>query len=203
MQIAIIGAGSVGESLGRGWAAGGHDVVFGVRDTGAEKVQRLLSRVEGTARATSVPEAAEAGEVVVLAVPGAAVVDVADRLGTALAGKTVVDPTNQLHPPEDGRSLAERVAHVVSDAHVVKAFNTVGAERLRDPVVDGERATMFLCGDSAAAKQTVSGLAEDLGFEVVDTGVLGDAGMLEDLARLWIHLSRKHGRSIAFRLLGA
>jgi predicted dinucleotide-binding enzyme len=74
---------------------------------------------------------------------------------------------------------------------------------MTNPVIGGERATMFLAGDDEAAVKTVATLANDLGFEPLVVGGLSAAGHLEHLARFWIHLSREYGRDIAFRLLGA
>ena len=83
MRIAVIGAGNIGRTLGGKWAAAGHQVVYGVRSPGAP----------GTA---SVADAVAAAEVVVLAVPGAAAKDVLATLGAALAGKVVIDATNDI-----------------------------------------------------------------------------------------------------------
>jgi predicted dinucleotide-binding enzyme len=145
--------------------------------------------------------AAERGDVVVLALPAAVVTDVAADLGDALAGKPVLDAANEYPNATSGRSIAARVADAAPDAHVVKAFNTIGANRMADPVVDGEPGTMFLAGDDSGAIDSARTLASDLGFEPVVAGDLGAAGHLEHLARFWIHLSREYGRDIAFRLL--
>lgn len=200
MHVAILGTGSVGSALGAGWVEQGHDVVFGSRNPDSADVQSLVDVLGDAATATDLEDAASQGEVVVLAVPGAAVVGLARELASALAGKPVVDATNTYSPPPD-RSLAETVADAAPDAWVVKAFNTIGANRFTDPVIGGETATMFLAGDDLDANDAVAGLAEDLGFDAFDVGGLDAAGMLEDLARFWIYLSRGHGRDIGFRLL--
>jgi hypothetical protein len=191
MRIGIIGTGSVGTALATGFAAAGHDVVLGSRSP------TETAGPEGVS-VESQQDAADQGEVVVLAVPGGATAVVAADLADALAGKPLVDATNEYPEPAADRSLAERVADAAPGANVVKAFNTIGANRMTDPVVDGERATMFLAGE---ATDTVADLAADLGFEPVVAGDLRAADRLEHLARLWIDLSREHGRDIAFRLL--
>ena len=53
MKIAIIGAGNVGGALGANWAKKGHDIVFGVRDPKAEKIQALLKTIGGKATAST------------------------------------------------------------------------------------------------------------------------------------------------------
>jgi hypothetical protein len=208
MKIGIIGAGNVGGTLGKGWAARGHDVVFGVRDPQDAKVQAAVKAAGGRARAASVGEAAAAAEVVVLATPWGAVPD-ALRAAGSLAGKVLVDATNPLTPDFSALALGhttsggERVARWAPEAKVVKAFNTTGFANMADPRFGGQSASMFLCGDDAAAKKTVAGLAEALGFEPVDAGPLTQARLLEPLAMLWISmaLAYGHGPGIAFKLL--
>lgn len=65
---------------------------------------------------------------------------------------------------------------------MVKAFNTTGAENMADPQYGSLQASMFLCGDDAAAKSVVTQLGEELGFEIVDSGPLSNARLLEPLA---------------------
>jgi len=88
-------------------------------------------------------------------------------------------------------------------ARVVKAFNTMGWETMADPVIDGRNALGLVAGDDPDAKQTVLALARGLGFEAVDAGGLDAAELLEDLARLWVHLAFRagQGRGVAFALL--
>ncbi|HRQ42177.1 MAG TPA: NAD(P)-binding domain-containing protein [Chloroflexota bacterium] len=207
MKIAIIGTGSVGRALGAGWAQKGHAVIFGSRHPDEEKVRQLLEMAGANARA-ALPEAAAAeAEVVVLAVPGTAVATTIPTLGD-LSGKILVDATNPIAP---GLQLAvghitsgaEQVAALASGAHVVKAFNTTGAENMADPIYQGEPITMFICGDDMAAKTAVSQLAQDLGFDVADVGDLSKARLLEPMALVWISLAMPQGmgRNIAFKLV--
>jgi predicted dinucleotide-binding enzyme len=95
------------------------------------------------------------------------------------------------------------VAGWARGARVVKALNSTAAGSMLDPRYGPDRATMFVCGDDAAAKATVSDLVGALGFEVVDAGPLRNARLLEPLAMLWITLAYPlgHGPHIAFRLL--
>jgi predicted dinucleotide-binding enzyme len=74
---------------------------------------------------------------------------------------------------------------------------------MANPDYNGQRATMFYCGDELEAKKVAASLAEDLGFEAVDAGPLREARCLEPLALLWIHLALKQGLgvNIAFKLM--
>ncbi|HTG32225.1 MAG TPA: NADPH-dependent F420 reductase [Thermoanaerobaculia bacterium] len=206
MRIGVIGAGSVGGALGRGWLRAGHEVTFGVRNPSDPKSARL--REETGAQAASVAEAAASGEVVVFATPWEATQDAVKSAGD-LAGKIVFDCTNPLAPRLSGlthgfdTSAAEQVASWAPGARVVKIFNTTGANNMENPDFHGVAATMFYCGDDAEAKATGAGLAADLGFDPVDAGNLEQARLLEPLALLWIRLAyvQNQGRDIAFKLM--
>ena len=208
MKIGIIGAGNIGGTLGRAWAAKGHEVVFGVRDPRGPKVQELVKATGGKARAASPAEAAAHGEVVLLATPWAAA-QAALRGAGDLTGKILIDATNPLRPDLSGLTLghttsaAEEVARWAPGATVVKAFNTIGAQHMANPRFGTQSASMLICGDDAAAKKAVLALAEVLGFDPVDAGPLTQARLLEPLAMLWISLAYAygHGADIAFKLL--
>lgn len=192
MNIAIIGTGNVGSALADGFSAAGHSVVLGSRNP---------ANAHDSVETTTQRDAAEQCDVVVLALPAGVVVDVATDLRDVLVGKPVIDATNEYPTATAQRPVAARLAEAIPDSHVVKAFNTIGANRMRDPVIDGERTTMFLAGTDEQAIETVVTLVDDLGFEPFVAGDLSAASHLEPLARFWIDLSREHGRDIGFRLL--
>lgn len=208
MKIAIIGAGNVGSTLGKAWAAKGHEIVFGVRDPRSAKTQDVVRATGAKARAASVADAAGACDVVLLATPWPSTQEAVRSAGD-LAGKVVIDATNPLKPDLSGlavgltSSAGEEVARWAKGARVVKCFNTIGAEHMSDPRIAGQSASMFLCGDDVGAKSTVARLATELGFESVDVGPLTQARLLEPLAMLWISMAYAHGlgTGIAFKLL--
>lgn len=206
MKVGIIGAGNVGGTLGRLWTARGHEVFFGVRDPFARPP---VSRGKApTVRSGSVAQAAEFGDVVVLATPWGATRDAIQAAGS-LSGKVVIDCTNPLAEDLAGlaighsTSAAEEVARWAPGAQVVKCFNTLGAQNFPDPLFGDQRASMFLCGDDRRAKDTVAALGVDLGFDMIDAGPLTRARLLEPLAMLWISLAYAQGLGprIAFKLL--
>lgn len=207
MNIAIIGAGRVGAALGTRWAVAGHAVMYGVRRPDDPKMVPLL---EGTpnGRAGSVAQAAAFGDVVVLATPWSAT-ESAVRAAGKLAGKVVVDVTNPLTETFSGLTVGhtssggEMVAGWAKGAKVVKTLNSTGSNNMLDPKYGEDAVTMFVCGDDAAAKATVSELVKALGFDVVDAGPLASARLLEPLAMLWISLAYAWGQGteIAFRLM--
>jgi len=196
MKIAIIGAGNVGGTLGKLWAAKGHEIVFGVPDPNEKKYREVAQAAGGKTRTASVKEAAAFGDAVMLATPWPATKDAINSAGD-LKGKIVVDCTNPLAPDLSGlmlgttNSAGEEVGRWAKGAKVVKAFNTIGAPNFGNPQFGSEKASMFICGDDAGAKSAVGKLAAELGFDVVDAGPLTASRMLEPLAMLWIHLAFK------------
>jgi len=206
-STAIIGAGRVGGHLGDRLAHAGYQVRLGVRHP-AEATE-LRQRFADRAAVVGTQEAAAAADVIFLCVPAAHAVAASRALGD-LEGKILVDCTNPvawedgpvLAPPAEG-SVAQAIAAAVPGAKVVKGFNTFGAEVHRDPDLGGVAADVLLAGDDGLAKQRVSEIAAAIGFVPIDAGPLRNAGLLEALAVLWIHLATKGGRSreMAFKVL--
>ena len=204
MNIAVIGAGGVGETLGKAWARRGHSVTFGVRDPAAEKSRKLAS--SGIAVRTN-RDAAASAQVIVLATPWQATREAVRACGD-LAGKIVIDCTNPLKADFTGLDVglttsgAEQVASWASGARVFKAMNQIGSNLMDEPKVPGGQAVMFVAG-GADGKPEVMSLVGELGFDTIDAGDLAIARLLEPYAMLWIHLAlrRGFGRDIAFALL--
>ena len=211
MKLAIIGAGSVGGTLGTAWAQkAGHEIFFGVRNPQSDKVQALVGSLGGMARAGTAAEAATSADVIVLATPwnGA---EAAIRSMGDVSGKIILDATNPLAMGSDGLGLeighstsaGEKVQGWAKGASVFKTLNTTGYGNMADPVFHGVKSAMFVAGDDAAAKPKVIALVAALGFEVIDAGPLRNARLLEAHAMLWIELALKRGlgRDFAFAIL--
>jgi NADPH-dependent F420 reductase len=209
MQLAVIGAGNVGGTLGKRWARAGHAVTFGVRDPAATKVVGLVREIGPGCDATSVSECARQAAVVVLTVPWESAQD-ALRAAGDLRGRILIDATNPVVMTPDGlrqglvightSSAAEQVARWADGARVVKAFNTTGWQNMANPVYGSHGLSMLLCGDEPEAKKVVTGLAEQLGFEPVDVGPLRSARYLEAVAMLWIDMAVLQGFGTGFGL---
>lgn len=226
MRIAVIGSGHVGGTLGRRWAAEGHDVVFGVRDParGAGAVKgggggEGSETLPPGARVTTTREALRGtdgwrADVLLLATPWPAVPAALAELGAELLdGVVLLDATNplgaglRLEHGAGGESGGERVQSLAPGARVVKIFNTTGWANMRDPRYQGAPTVMFYAGDDSAAKRVAHQLAAELGFDAVDAGPLARARALEHLAVLWISLAMgaggtpSLGRDIALQLV--
>ena len=145
--------------------------------------------------ARQLADAAGKADLVVLAVPFDAAADVISAAGD-LTGKTLVDITNPMTADYSAltightTSAAEEIQKLAPTAKVVKAFNTVFASVLQaDGKVAGSRATVFVAGDDADARKTVSDLAASADLETIETGGLASARYLEPLAGLNIALA--------------
>src|SRR5262245_22182063 len=99
MNIAVIGSGNIGGTLGTKWAAAGQQVVFGVRDPSSAKTRAALAAAGAMARVDTIANAIAGAEVVLLAIPGAAVAETVAAHGAALADRIVIDSTNQFGQP--------------------------------------------------------------------------------------------------------
>jgi NADPH-dependent F420 reductase len=193
MRIAVIGVGNVGSALARAFHTAGHTVVVSSRHAShAEKIAEELD----VSAAPSNRAAAENAEMVVLAVPAKALASVLDETAELLDGLILVDPTNPLDEDAEtilraSTSLGEAVALLAPRARVVKAFNTILAGRLNDPVISGIPLDGFYAGDDGPAKQVVADLLADMGFRPIDTGELLTARVLELMAFLNIMLNAR------------
>jgi len=130
-----------------------------------------------------------------------------------LDGKTIIDATNPIAdvPPENGvlkffttldKSLMEELQSMFTKANFVKAFNSIGSAFMVNPDFNGEKPTMFICGNDEKAKKEVSELLSKFGFEVEDMGKVEAARAIEPLCMLWcIPGFLKNEWTHAFKLL--
>ena len=190
-SISIIGIGNMGGAITGIAAKSGAEVQVIARDL--EKAQALAA---GTGATAATLGAALTGDIVVLALPFAAVDEVLGVYGAQLAGKTVVDITNPvdfstfdgLVVPADG-SAASVIAEKLPDAHVVKAFNTNFAATLASGTVGDAPTTVLVAGDDQDAKDAVIAFVRAGGLDAEDAGSLKRARELEGLGFLQISLA--------------
>jgi len=180
-RIGIIGSGHIGGNIARFLAGAGHDVVVSF-STDQAKLDRLAA--DTGARATVPAEAAAHAEVVVLSVPWGVVDTAIAQAGgpDALAGKIVIDTTNQFGQVEGrfgvldlgGKSAAETNAAKAPDASWVKAFNTLtaGFQATAAGRRGADRVVLFYATNSEAAVPGIESLINDAGFDPVRTGTL-------------------------------
>lgn len=211
MQVGIIGSGVVGQTLGTGLIGLGHEVKIGSRSANNEKLQDWLSQNGEKASTGTFADAAAFGEIVFLCTLWDGT-EQALKLAEAenLAGKIVIDVTNPLSFGPQGPSLAvgfntsggELIQEWIPEARVVKAFNIVTASTMINPRQYSEIPTMFIAGNDAEAKKTVTDILTAFGWETVDLGGIQEARLIESLGMLWIkHYFNTGKGDHAFKLL--
>ncbi|MBL8251923.1 MAG: NAD(P)-binding domain-containing protein [Candidatus Competibacter sp.] len=212
MKIGILGTGNVGQALGSGFAALGHDVKMGSRDPHQEKVKDWVKQAGPKASAGTFAEAAAFSELAVLCTLWGGAENAIRLAGPDnLAGKIVIDTINPLDfsggiPPKlaigHTDSAGEHVQRWLPDAKVVKAFNIVGSAHMFKPDFPDGPPDMFICGDDNRAKGAVTDLLKTFGWSVVDIGGIDCARYLEPMAMVWIrHFFRVNSVNHAFKLL--
>ena len=191
MEIAVIGTGFIGGILGRALAGSGHAVTFGARHPDDQQVA-----ADTTATVATIPDALATAEVVILAVPGGAVADLSAQHGDLLAGKLVIDATNQM-----GQAVANARAALPSSVRYARAFNTLGGENMAQPdFADGPADMFFSAADTDRA--VVEEVIRGVGLNPVDLGADNEA-LVDALFRVWIALAigQGRGRRLALRLI--
>lgn len=184
MQIAILGAGKVGTTLGRRFMDVGHEVRYGVRAPEDPKHDAYRSQVG------SLDAVAAGADMVVLTTSWAGAHDALVAAGD-LSGKILVDATNPIGPGMvlthgTTDSGAEQVARWSPGARVVKAFNSIGREVMANATFPDGPSVLWLCGDEEEACSAVAALASAMGFAPLRIGGLARARVLEPSALLWI-----------------
>jgi 8-hydroxy-5-deazaflavin:NADPH oxidoreductase len=168
VKIGVIGGGRVGSALAASWRGKGHDVEVTTRDT--------------------VAETAQGADIVVLALPAAAVADALAGAGS-LTGKVVIDATNNISGGPSGLEIAT----LIPGAGYVKAFNTVFATFMHDTPPNAGAACVY-CGDDTRAKEVVAQLIEDVGLEPVDVGGSEATPWIEGFVRVILALGYRQAR---------
>jgi len=203
MKIAIIGTGNVGGALATQWARAGHEINLGVQDTNNFKGKQLLENPN--TQAFPVAEAVAKSEVVLLATPAAAAVEVAKGLGDT-SGKVIIDAMNIImgRGPQGYSNTTDAILANTPSEDVVKCFNTTGYNNMENPEYEGVALDLFTCGDSRRGKGVAIQLAKDAGFaECYDIGGNDKFELMEQFAWFWINLAmfQGQGREIGFKLL--
>ena len=168
IKIGIIGSGKVGSALGTTWVKAGHEVMFSSRHI--EYDQSLAAGLGGGARAGTPREAAAFGDVLLVAVPYGALPDVGKDLSGLIDGKVIIDACNPF-PNRDGevadwaleKGAGYASAELLPGAHIVRAFNAIGAASMGSAHQEPGRIGMPIAGDNAEAVAVASSLILEIG----------------------------------------
>ena len=196
MKIAVIGLGNMGSAFVKQLRKAGRSVSVTSRNKASAQA---LAKDSGA----TVVDAAKVGdaEIIILATGAADAIPALKAAGN-LSGKVVVDITNPLTADYMGLTIghstsnAEEIAKAIPGVRLVKGFNTVFAQLMGAGAAlpNGEKVTVFVASDDAAAKTNVTNLAQSMGFAVTDAGPLKNARYLEPVAGLNIYLGYGAGR---------
>jgi predicted dinucleotide-binding enzyme len=204
-KIAVIGTGNMGSALGINLAKANHTVIYGSRDPAQEKLKQLLQETGDKASVLSQKDAAQQGEIIILAVPWVAVESLIPTLGD-LSGKIIIDITTGDRQGDDGypemaveTSTSELIQKWAPNARIVKT-PFAGAPTVRNPLKYGEPTITYLAADDKEAKEVVAKLAIELNFFPMDAGPLRMARTLDHLAFLYL-TPMIQGRKYIFRQL--
>jgi NADPH-dependent F420 reductase len=202
MNIAILGGtGKEGAGLALRWAQAGHSIIIGSRDAERARAKAIELR-ERSHKLTIIGhtnlEAAELGEVVVVALPATGLDATLPELHAATRGKVVVSTVVPLTfggprlftPPPEGSS-AEQIQALLPEARVAAAFHHIAAHELAetDHAIDCD---LLVCGGDAATKEAVATLGTSLGLRVIDVGPLSNAGPVEGITALLATINRRY-----------
>jgi 8-hydroxy-5-deazaflavin:NADPH oxidoreductase len=184
--IGLIGAGHIGSQLARLAVKNGYDVVIS-NSRGPETLADLVHELGPHARAATPPEAAQAGDIVVVTIP---LKNLRDVPAAPLAGKVVIDTLNY-YPQRDGHiadldnettTTSELVQRHLPQSRVVKAFNHIYAADLTthgQPAGSANRRALAIAGNDAAARSEVESLLDQFGFDTVDMGPLSESWRIQ------------------------
>lgn len=190
--VAILGTGDMGDSFGPRLAALGYRIVYGSRNPASDKVKALLELTGHDATATTQKEAAQQGDIVLLALPWPAMETVTQNLGD-LSGKVLIDMS---WPPsriaDDGyyeytmdKSAAEMIQGWNPGAMVAKAFLTLGSNVIDDPTTASGPVSVPIASNSRIAKEKTARIVAELGLDPVDVGPLRYARHIEAMALIF------------------
>jgi len=184
--VGLVGAGHIGSQIARLAVANGYDVVIS-NSRGPQTLSALAKQLGVTARAGTALEAANAGDIVIVTIP---LKNYRQVPVEPLAGKLVID-TNNYYPERDGHipelddestTTSELLQAHLPKSKVVKAFNHIYAAELTthgQPAGSKNRRALVIAGDDPAAKETVTHLLDQFGFDVVDAGPLKEGWRIQ------------------------
>lgn len=197
MKLAFIGIGNVGFALANNLHKKNHEIIVANNDENSETVKKALEQ-NSNFSVKNIQEAIQEAEVIFLATPFNANEEILKSL--KFNGKVLVDCTNPVgagisHGLKSEISGSEKVQQWAPDAKVVKAYTIYGFENFinSDYPNYNVKPVMMIAGNDTEAKNSVSKINSDMGYETLDTGKLDQALHLEHMTLLWVKMVRRDG----------
>ena len=205
MNITVLGAGRIGGTLGKKWAAKGHKVEFGVRDPEADKIRNVIveSGAPDQCNAVLVEEAGTEADVVVIAVPSSALPDTVSKLPQLKEEVILIDTTNDFSRHETNKLSFLREKY--PGATLFRAFNSLGWQLFNHPIVDEKKVDHFFCGmdQPGGSAEKVGKLIADIGLRPLYIGGMDKAFIADSLGHLWVQMaySLGYGPEMAYKMV--
>jgi predicted dinucleotide-binding enzyme len=208
MRIGFIGAGNVGQTMGRHLINAGHQVVIS-NSRGPESLRGLIDELGPSAKAGTKEQAVQS-DLVILCVHWRHAQEALK--GIAWNGQILVDATNaHMDIPADislegvtrsravlaktGRTSSELIAEWAPGARLVKSISNIPMAWIHDFSESKPKTVIFTSGDDSEAKRVVIDLLNGVGFAPIDLGSLREGGALHEvgapLSGLDLHLKRR------------
>lgn len=194
MKIGILGSGLMGGTLGRLWAACGHDVTFAYSRDARRRAQ-MAAAAGGTSG--TIAEAVHDADALLLALHWSRIAEVVDQAGD-LSGKVVLNCCVPLDEANENlvvgmtTSGAEELARLRPSAQWVSCFNTNPSESF-EPVFrrkgQSPAPQVLTCSNHSGAQSVAADLIRDIGFDPLDCGPLRNARFIEPFAMATVELA--------------
>lgn len=203
-KIAVLGTGTVGNTIGSKMIELGNTVMMGSRTATNEKAKAFVDKHPGgNASAGNFADAIAFADIVINCTKGDITIDVLKTGANKLAGKIVIDIANPLDfsngmPPclipslSNTHSLGEEVQKQFPDAKVVKTLNTMWCGLMVNPnMINNGDHVNYMCGNDAAAKDTVRSLLIEMGWNdknILDLGDISNSRATEAVLPIWLRV---------------
>ncbi|MBI5962534.1 MAG: NAD(P)-binding domain-containing protein [Chloroflexi bacterium] len=199
MNIGVLGTGVVGQTIGSKLVQLGHNVMMGSRDEANPRAVIWTKQEGRNASFGSYADAAAFGEIIFNCTLGSASLSALQMAGAEnMKGKILIDTSNPLDYANEiwtltvcnTDSLGEQIQRAFPDTRVVKSLNTMNCDVMVDPNKLLERTSVFVSGNSADAKATVTKILHDW-FEwrsIIDLGDITTSRGVEMYVVLWRNL---------------
>jgi 8-hydroxy-5-deazaflavin:NADPH oxidoreductase len=177
-------------------------VAFGVNDPNGEKAGKLRGELGNRVAIGTLTEALSTNpDVVLMAIPGAAMDSTIAQYAAQLDGRIIIDAANKMGA-SSLNSFAALQQHTPR-ARIYRAFNTYGWENFAYPEYEGGQADLFFCGTDGEARAAVEQLIADIGLRPMYLGGVEQVGVVDALLGVWFSLAigQHKGRHLAFKML--